>query len=398
MQTGDGLLARIVPAESITPAAFAAFCEAARRHGNGIIEVTARGSLQVRGLSNETAPLFASEIESLNIASAGAPVVNNPLADDPTAFVDTAAMAAQLRAAIEAKRIAPAPKVSVVIDGGGRLHLDQMTADVRLRAVGPRDNVQFHVALGGDAASATPFVVVPATAAIDVALRALAVIAVRADARAADVLRSEGIAAFKKAIGNWPAAERLTPRPPPDVIGRHALRDERLACGLGLAFGHASADTLTALAKTAAACGAQSVRPAPGRVLLLIGLHPDDATALAHDAEQLGLIVRPDDPRLRVIACPGKPACASGLIAARALAGTIARNALPGADLVHVSGCRKGCAHPGAAELTIVGTARGCGIVRRGSSRAEPELYVDEASVATQAARLLRTTHEPAHV
>ena len=33
------------------------------------------------------------------------------------------------------------------------------------------------------------------------------------------------------------------------------------------------------------------------------------------------------------------------------------------AQLIHISGCAKGCAHPGAAALTVVGTERGCGIV-----------------------------------
>ena len=40
MQTGDGLLARMLPAEGITPTAFAAFCAAAPRHGNGTIEAS----------------------------------------------------------------------------------------------------------------------------------------------------------------------------------------------------------------------------------------------------------------------------------------------------------------------------------------------------------------------
>ena len=42
--------------------AFVGLCAAARRHGNGIMEVTARGSLQVRGLTPRSAPLFAAEV------------------------------------------------------------------------------------------------------------------------------------------------------------------------------------------------------------------------------------------------------------------------------------------------------------------------------------------------
>ena len=51
LPTGDGLLARLRPTGTIAPDAFAALCAAARAHGNGIVEITARGSIQVRGLS-----------------------------------------------------------------------------------------------------------------------------------------------------------------------------------------------------------------------------------------------------------------------------------------------------------------------------------------------------------
>ena len=67
METGDGLLARIMPAGPIPLDAFIAFGAAAREHGNGTIEVSARGSLQVRGLTPLSAALFASAIAALDI-------------------------------------------------------------------------------------------------------------------------------------------------------------------------------------------------------------------------------------------------------------------------------------------------------------------------------------------
>src|SRR5258708_25912544 len=79
MATGDGLLARLTPAGStIALEAFAGLCVAARTHGNGVIEITSRGSIQVRGLSAASAPLFAVEVASLEIeASDGIPVVTD---------------------------------------------------------------------------------------------------------------------------------------------------------------------------------------------------------------------------------------------------------------------------------------------------------------------------------
>src|SRR6266853_487581 len=49
MPTGDGLLVRLRPTAPVPLDAMVGFCEAACQHGNGTIEVSARGSLQVRG-------------------------------------------------------------------------------------------------------------------------------------------------------------------------------------------------------------------------------------------------------------------------------------------------------------------------------------------------------------
>ncbi len=54
MQTGDGLLVRLMPEGALSPAMLAGLAAAAAEFGNGIVEVTARGSLQLRGLAAET--------------------------------------------------------------------------------------------------------------------------------------------------------------------------------------------------------------------------------------------------------------------------------------------------------------------------------------------------------
>src|SRR5215471_3545584 len=118
MATGDGLLARFAPLDCIPLGAFIAFCAAARRHGNGTIEVTARGSLQVRGLTPTSAPEFATAAAALAIpASEGVPVTADPLGDAADAAIDSAALAGRLRDVIAAARLALGPKVSVTVDG-----------------------------------------------------------------------------------------------------------------------------------------------------------------------------------------------------------------------------------------------------------------------------------------
>lgn len=378
METGDGLLVRLMPTAPILLDAFSGLCAAALAQGSGTMEVTARGSLQMRGLTPVSAPLFASALAALNVpASEGISVLAGPLADDPRALIDVDALAAALRGAVAASLLALAPKLSIVVDGGSALHLDALKADIRLRAL---DAKLLHIALAGDAASATPLGARAVEDASDVLLRLLHVIAARGPAaRAADLLLKDGVAAFRTALGDGlkqPAP--LPARPRAQMLGRHLLADGSLALGLGLAFGHAQASELIGVISAARYHGATWLRPAPDRALLLGPLNEAGADAVARAAEGFGFIVSAADPRRRVVACPGAPFCASGHIPARALAAELAPLLPPGQGIaLHISGCAKGCAHPKAAALTVVGTERGYGIVRNGTARAAPAAFVD---------------------
>jgi precorrin-3B synthase len=104
--------------------------------------------------------------------------------------------------------------------------------------------------------------------------------------------------------------------------------------------------------------GTGELRPSPWRGLAIPGVARADVPALVGAARRAGLILDPADPRLAVLACPGRPACASATADARADAGRIAEAAkavLTAGATIHVSGCPKGCAHPGPADLTLVG-------------------------------------------
>jgi precorrin-3B synthase len=400
MTTGDGLLVRFLPTDAIALDAFVALCAAAREHGNGTIEITARGSLQVRGLSVRSAPAFARAVAALDIAAAdGVSVITDPLSDDPDVLVDTTGLAAMLRRAIADAELALAPKISVLIDGGGRLHLDALAVDIRLRAIGSREAPRFHISLGGNGAGASTLGSVSSRKAAEIVLLLLGVIASHgAAARAADIVRRCGSESFYAAVADeLERAPALPPRPPAEVIGRHRLRDGSIALGIALAFGHAHADVLARLAHFAAAHGARSVRLAPGRALLLLGLTHGNAAVLAAEAERQGFIVRADDPRRRVIACPGKPACASGWIAARDLAAELGQKLPPAGGTIHISGCAKGCAHPGPAALTVVGSERGCGIIEHGSPHAMPCRHVDCADIISEVVHLAGEAWEAAH-
>jgi precorrin-3B synthase len=223
-------------------------------------------------------------------------------------------------------------------------------------------------------------------------IQLLHVIAVRGP-RARDVLRSESVDVFRAAIG--PDLRDVPPpgkRPAADPIGIHALRDDGFALGLSLSFG-SDAETLIEFANAAANAGAVEIRSAPGHALVIVGLSVPAATDLQIVAQRLGFLVRADDPRRHIAACAGASVCSSGEIATRALAPLIAgaaRSLFDGSLQVHVSGCRKGCAHAAPAGLTIVGRGGRCGIVVNGSARDLPIVEIAQQDLPESLARLAR--------
>jgi precorrin-3B synthase len=398
MQTGDGLLARLASAgATIRLEAAAALCAAARRHGNGILEITARGSIQIRGLTAASAPAFADTVAALGIdAGDGVPILTDPLAGiEPHHTIDAHALADALRQrlAVASFTATPGPKVAVVIDGGSALHLDAIRADIRLRA--SPGFAGWHVGLGGDAASATPIGLVAPADAVEAMVRLVVTIAQHGpQARARDLIHGQGPGAFRTAIADLLIdAPSPAPRPASNPIGTHALRDGRVAIGIGLAFGHTDADALEGLIEAAKRAGASGLRTAPGRALLLISLADATSTGLLAEAESLDFITRRDDPRRNVVACAGAPICASAEIPARALGPVISSAAarlLDGSLTVHVSGCPKGCAHPGASALTIVGRQGVCGLIVDGSAHDHPGVVLAAADIPAAFGRMAR--------
>jgi precorrin-3B synthase len=364
MPTGDGLLARLLPAAPLSIATMLALCDLSRTHGNGIVEVTQRGSLQFRGLTPASAPDFARNVIALGLgAERSPPILASPLMGlDAQECTDLRALVAALRAELTHQTAVTSigPKVSVLIDGGSALHLDSVPGDLRLRAA---TNSRLHVSMAGTAATSTHLGWVLPDHAVKLIVHLLTCIAERGpDARARDFTNPADLQALRAMLaGKLSDAPPPTPRSPAEPIGLHPLSTGKVALGVAVAFGYAEAAVLQSLAQRAATCGATSIQPSPGRSLLLIGLEADGADELTAAAAAAGFLVRPDDPRRYVVACAGAPACDSAMLSTRELAPAIAEAARPfldGSLTIHISGCAKGCAHPGAAALTIIGPNR----------------------------------------
>ncbi|MEW9836938.1 precorrin-3B synthase [Mesorhizobium marinum] len=435
MKTGDGLLARLNPvAGGLSPAQLAGLCDAAGAHGNGVIEVTARGSVQVRGLTESSAGPFAKTVDALGIAvRTGVPVQTSVLAGlDPGETADPTGLAQAIRAAIADAGLENrlGPKVSVVLDGGGRTALDAVSADVRLMAV---DGGAWLVAIAGDATTARPVGFAENAQAACAATLALLseVAAVGRAARARDVdgtilsslasgleggrptLPPSGLPAISPTRGETSRGDVAPSSVAPEIcgaaddglisplvgemsgrteggakerdfagslIGSIELRNKKFALGVALPFGHTSAGLLKTFAEMAQGIGVDDIRPAPKRTLVAVCGTVDQAEKLRATAQALGFATAPDDPRQAISACPGSPDCASGLIPARRIAAEIVgKNSglLDGSVHLHVSGCAKGCARPASSDLTIVGLPAGTGLVVGGTARDEAVAFAD---------------------
>ena len=429
MQTGDGLLVRLALAEGgMTPAQLAALCESAGRHGNGIVEVTARGSFQIRGLTPASAPPLEADVAALGLPlRGGVPVETSPLAGlDPSEAADPLPLVRAIRAAAESAGLSRrlGPKVSVVVDAGGTVALSDILADVRLAALRQGGGVLWRLSIGGDARTAKPVIALAERDAVAAAVAMLEAISARGTgARARDLPPSalpdisptgveigcpdglrRSLTSLEKSGGcgrpiSFLAGEMSgrteggdVARQPPARSAMLPLADSRLALAVALPFGSMEAAGLAAFARRAARHGVADIRLAPGRSLILLCPSQAAARSVADAARSHGLILDAADPRRAIAACPGAPACASGRLATRALALGLAARGGSGAS-IHVSGCAKGCAHPTPAGLVLVGTDAGIALVRNGRAADAPEAIFPDADTALAA---LATLPDPA--
>lgn len=379
MATGDGLLVRLHPRHGELKAAqLAVIASGAKRHGNGLIDISSRGNLQIRGVTSETHSALAESLMACGITDGARPkgpfrlTLASPLAGlDPSDRIDARALAEAIETATQSLAGLPA-KTLVVVDGGGRMPMTACAGDLRLVAL-DRNRLSLSLATREGFEDAGTLRLEHAPGLVRAVLTAFAD-AVHADP---DLRRIRDLS---------PSARRglldgLSLDPPAPLPARLApLRagmvetGEAFALLISLPYGRCDANTLTSIADGSARFGPGIVRLTPWRGIAIPGLALNDAMHLCDSARALGLIVRDDDPRLALDACPGSPACAQSSASTHPDAGRIAQAAhhlLAQGLRVHVSGCSKGCAHPAVADLTLVGEAGAYDVILNGTTQSE---------------------------
>lgn len=351
MQSGDGLVVRVRPFGGRLDAAQAAgLAHLAERHGNGLIDVTSRANLQIRGVSESSHRLLLDRLAELTLLDPDADtesrrnILVTPFWRDGD---ETQALAAELEEVLADSMFELPTKFGFAIDDGKSRVLAGNSADVRIE----RD------AAGGLMVRADG-----ARAGRSVA-RGEAVATALAVARwfvASGVRAGRGRMATHLAAGaKLPEALRGEAEPAPIMAAaRPGLYPQ--GAMVGVAFGQMPHTTLNQLSGYG-----HALRMTPWRMVLSEGKRMMPSAS--------GLITKAFDPALRVIACSGAPRCREAHADTRALAAALAPN-IGAAARLHVSGCAKGCAHSGAAAITLVATGAGFDLVRGGSTRDEPIL------------------------
>lgn len=398
MQTGDGLIVRVRPRCGALSAKQAlVVSEVARCHGNGLVDLTRRANIQIRGVdARDLAHVWSALSEgSLIDAHADAEAVRNVMVSpltgvDPTEVYDVRPTATALETALSETRalwLLPG-KFGFVVDGGGLLPLDGERADIRLRAI-PGDG-GFRVAIGVDTAGGPQWLGLydvgeACTAAIRLALAFvdLPKRTPRARMRDLDAVDVASMRAVLSDCGVPAGCVAARTSSSSNRVGPIEVCGVPVAVGLGAPFGRISAQALARIAEAAAALGIPAFRLSPWRVLYAPVDNGGQARDLLAAARACGLVTTPEDPLLAIDACPGAPACRSACADTRAVARLVAgMMPLPGVKSVHVSGCTKGCARSRSADLVFVAGAEGFGIVRNGMAATPPDAHLARADLS----------------
>ncbi|WP_211706671.1 precorrin-3B synthase [Paraburkholderia aspalathi] len=414
----DGGICRIkLPGGELSAAQAAVIADVSERHAAGVVELTNRANLQVRGVrSGHEAALIAALVDAglgpiptggavdasgVLVATSADDVRNlmvSPTAGrDPFALFDTRPLCVELLTLLqsEPRFAALSPKFALLLDGGERLARLDHPHDVWLAAMQAEDGVRFVFGLAGcpsAAANSDAFqhiahsavdhsrpnyagalaAVLPSqvTDLVCALLHTFLDLAAPDDTRMRHLLAAHSIDAVLQhaqtyvdfplsrdtSLANW---QRPTPADATLRLGAHAQRVVgMLHVGGQPPLGRLDATTLRGLATLSQQQGNGTLRMTPWQSVLLPDIAADAAPAVLAEMNALGLACDPAQPITHLIACAGSTGCAKSLANTKADALLLADRLPDGVD-VHLSGCPRSCAAAHCAPYTLLAAAPG---------------------------------------
>jgi precorrin-3B synthase len=348
-EAADGNLARVrLPGGRIDSRGLRGVAAAAGL-GNGLIELTSRAGLQIRGLDPGSADRCATILAAAGLLpSPSHERVRNILAS-PVAGRHPRSRAATDELVIELDRALCAdPQLSglsgrflFAVDDGAQLIGDRVATVVLMACA--EDEFSLHV--GG---TATGQRVARSHAA------ALAIEAARASLRSGV---SEGHpASLRSRVSGGHAAPAGESRRL--ALGRLRQTDGRIALTVMPRLARLDVVSVRSLAALAEERGTE-VRLSPQRTLTLPDLDPGTVRVAEQELRALGMIDDPASGWHGLSACSGLRACARALHDVRAEAERRATERDAGALPEHWAACERGCGRPGGPHLAYTATSQG---------------------------------------
>jgi precorrin-3B synthase len=404
-EADDGFLARIrLPGGLLTAEQALALADAAQSLGDGGLELTSRGNVQLRGLAADAGGPLAAMLRGTGLLPSDRHERARNILASPLSGLDAAGQGDVRPWVRELDRLLCTSEQLAGLSGRFLFALDDGRGDVAARdadvTVLACQSQAALVRLGGSAAALR---VAAAQAAYGAVLAAEEFLTLVRDqgARAWRIREADPEAVLllprlrsrldREGIAWVPAEAPATPPGTPPVPGPVRQADGRTALSVGTRFGRVSADQWRLLAQ-AAADGADELRVTPWRGVVIPGLPPDRLPALA----AAGLLTEAGTAWERATACTGRPGCAKSLADVRSEAAAALQDSpvTPGGPEllpVHWSGCERRCGHPSGRWVDVLATATGYRVSAQGTELfIEAEVTTEQMAAATAAAR--RTT------
>lgn len=366
----DGGLCRVkLPGGRLTSAQARAIAAASARWASGVLELTNRANLQLRGVRQDGAAALVAELQAADLGPSdpAADDVRNLLLSpsagrDPQQLRDVRPLAAELLALLEGDRRLHglSAKFALQLDGGEALARLDHPHDVWLsaRAEG------YVLGLAGTPLDIPVGLIAPGQEVATVA---------RLLHRFLDLAGPEQHR-MRQLLAQRPLAELLADldldllpvppslRAPADAalrLGSHQQRQTGFNwIGAQPALGRLPAKSLATVADLAEHHGNGDLHLTPWQGLLLPDVPVDQAAELLAALAALELTTDPAAPLARLVACTGSAGCAKGQADTKGDALRLAER-LPAEVEVHLSGCPRSCALAGQAPHTLLAVAPG---------------------------------------
>lgn len=364
----DGGLCRVkLPGGRLTAAQARAIAAASARWASGVLELTNRANLQLRGVRQDGAAALVAELQAADLGPSdpAADDVRNLLLSpsagrDPQQLRDVRPLAAELLALLEGDRRLHglSAKFALQLDGGEALARLDHPHDVWLsaRAEG------YVLGLAGTPADA-PLGLIPAEremATVATLLHRFLDLAGPEQGRMRQLLAQRPVEELLAGLDLPPPPSH--PRAPAEIAGRLGSHPQRQSglfwVGAQPALGRLPAKSLATVADLAEHHGNGDLHLTPWQGLLLPDVPVDQAAELLAALATLELITDPAAPLARLVACTGSQGCAKGRADTKGDALRLAER-LPAGVEVHLSGCPRSCALAGQAPHTLLAMAPG---------------------------------------